>query len=288
MTNMNQAIKSQTKTPSPTMSTGRIGLYILLVALAVFYLIPVYVAINTSLKSFEEVSKSSAFSLVQNPSLSSYLEAFTGLQKGLFNSLAMAIPATIISSLLGSMNGYILAKWKFKGADTIFPAVLFGMFIPYQAILIPLFQFMSDIKLAGSIWALILVHVVYGIPITSLIFRNFYATIPNSLLEASKLDGASFFGIYRYVLFPLSTSSFVVVLIWQFTNIWNDFLFAVTLTSPATQPVTVVLQGLGAGQINHYEVQMAGAIVAALPTLLIYIVLGRYFVQGVLAGSVKG
>ena len=271
-----------------SLSSSRIALYVLLVTLAGFYLIPVYVAINTSLKSFEEVSRTSAFDLVRTPSLASYLEAFTGLQKGLLNSLAMAIPATLISSLLGSLNGYVLAKWKFRGADTIFPAVLFGMFIPYQAILIPLFQFMSDIRLAGTVWALVLVHVVYGIPITSLIFRNFYATIPTSLLEAAKLDGASFFGIYRHVLFPLSTSSFVVVLIWQFTNIWNDFLFAVTLTSPATQPVTVVLQGLGVGQISHYEVQMAGAIVAALPTLLIYILLGRYFVQGVLAGSVKG
>ncbi len=287
MTRVSQPISSQAA-QKRTLSPGRIGLYALLVTLAAFYLIPVYVAINTSLKTFEEVSRTSAFDLVRVLSFASYLEAFTGLQKGLFNSLAMAIPATVISSLLGSLNGYVLAKWKFRGADTIFPAVLFGMFIPYQSILIPLFQFMSDIRLAGSIWALVLVHVVYGIPITSLIFRNFYATIPTSLLEAAKLDGASFFGIYRHVLFPLSTSSFVVVLIWQFTNIWNDFLFAVTLTSPATQPVTVVLQGLGAGQISHYEVQMAGAIVAALPTLLIYIVLGRYFVQGVLAGSVKG
>jgi glucose/mannose transport system permease protein len=287
MTRVSQPISSQAS-KKRTISAGRIGLYALLLSLAAFYLIPVYVAINTSLKTFEEVSRTSAFDLVRVLSFSSYLEAFAGLQKGLFNSLAMAIPATVISSLLGSLNGYVLAKWKFRGADTIFPAVLFGMFIPYQAILIPLFQFMSDIRLAGSIWALVLVHVVYGIPITSLIFRNFYATIPTSLLEAAKLDGASFFGIYRHVLFPLSTSSFVVVLIWQFTNIWNDFLFAVTMTSPATQPVTVVLQGLGAGQISHYEVQMAGAIVAALPTLLIYIVLGRYFVQGVLAGSVKG
>ncbi len=287
MTRVSQPISSPA-VKKRTLSPARVGLYLLLLTLAAFYLVPVFVAINTSLKSFEEVSKTSAFALVLHPNLAAYLEAFAGLKQGLLNSLAMAIPATLISSLLGSMNGYVLAKWKFKWADTIFPAVLFGMFIPYQSILIPLFQFMSDIKLAGSIWALVLVHVVYGIPITSLIFRNFYATIPSSLLEAAKLDGASFFGIYRHVLFPLSTSSFVVVLIWQFTNIWNDFLFAVTLTSPATQPVTVVLQGLGAGQISHYEVQMAGAIVAALPTLLIYIVLGRYFVQGVLAGSVKG
>ena len=200
MTRVSQPISSQAA-QKRTLSPGRIGLYALLVTLAAFYLIPVYVAINTSLKTFEEVSRTSAFDLVRVLSFASYLEAFTGLQKGLFNSLAMAIPATVISSLLGSLNGYVLAKWKFRGADTIFPAVLFGMFIPYQSILIPLFQFMSDIRLAGSIWALVLVHVVYGIPITSLIFRNFYATIPTSLLEAAKLDGASFFGIYRHVLF---------------------------------------------------------------------------------------
>jgi glucose/mannose transport system permease protein len=287
MTQVRQTVTRE-QTSKRSLSSSRIALYVLLSTLALFYLIPIYVAFNTSLKSFEEVSKTSAFDLVRLPNLAAYLEAFSGLQKGIWNSLAMAIPATIISSLLGSLNGYVLAKWKFRGADTLFPAVLFGMFIPYQAILIPLFQFMSDIKLAGSIWGLILVHVVYGIPITSLIFRNFYATVPTSLIEAAKLDGASFFGIYRRILFPISTSSFVVVLIWQFTNIWNDFLFAVTLTSPATQPVTVVLQGLGAGQISHYEIQMAGAIVAALPTLLLYVVLGRYFVQGVLAGSVKG
>ena len=267
MTRVTRTVSRQ-DTSKRSLSSSRIALYLMLSSLALFYLIPVYVAFNTSLKSFEEVSKTSAFDLVRLPSLAAYVGAFSGLQKGIFNSLAMAIPATIISSLLGSLNGYVLAKWKFRGADTLFPAVLFGMFIPYQAILIPLFQFMSDIKLAGSIWGLILVHVVYGIPITSLIFRNFYATVPTSLIEAAKLDGASFFGIYRHVLFPISTSSFVVVLIWQFTNIWNDFLFAVTLTSPATQPVTVVLQGLGAGQISHYEIQMAGAIVAASELLV--------------------
>ena len=283
-----RSIVAPTTARKRIVSAGRIGLYVLLLVLAVFYLLPVFTALNTSLKSFEEVSRTGSFDLVRHPSLSAYKDAFAALRQGLLNSLLMAIPATILSSLLGSLNGYILAKWKFKGADTLFPVMLFGMFIPYQAILIPLFQFMSDIKLAGSLWALVLVHVVYGIPITTLIFRNFYATIPTSLVEASKLDGASFFGIYRHVLLPLSTSAFVVVLIWQFTNIWNDFLFAVTLTSPATQPVTVVLQGLGVGLVSHYEVQMAGAVVAALPTLLIYILLGRYFVQGALAGSVKG
>ena len=285
---MIQAKHTEEPTQNFVIRWGRLVLYTLLVLLALFYLVPVYVAFNTSLKSFEEVSKSTAFSPGDFTSLSAFIEAFEGLKKGMLNSLYMAIPATLISSFLGSLNGYVLAKWKFRGADVLFPAMLFGMFIPYQAILIPLFQFMSDIGLAGSLWALILVHVVYGLPITSLIFRNFYATVPTSLVEAAKLDGASFLNIYRHIMLPLSTSSFMVVLIWQFTNIWNDFLFAVTLSSPATQPVTVVLQGMGTGQISHYEIQMAGAIVTALPTLLIYLVLGRYFVQGALAGSVKG
>ncbi|MBB6097803.1 glucose/mannose transport system permease protein [Deinobacterium chartae] len=267
---------------------SRVLLYAVLVLLTLAFVLPVYVALNTSLKSFEEVSQSGAFAPVQAPTLAAYLEAFGALKGGLLNSLLLALPATVLSALLGSMNGYVLSKWKFKGADTLFTLLLFGMFIPYQAILIPLFQFLQSIGLAGSLWALILVHIVYGIPITTLIFRNYYAGVPDALIEAAKIDGAGLLGIYRWVLFPLSLPGFVVVCIWQFTSIWNEFLFAVTLTSPATQPVTVALQGLGQGLISHYEVQMAGAVLAALPTLVVYILLGRYFVQGLLAGSVKG
>jgi glucose/mannose transport system permease protein len=166
--------------------------------------------------------------------------------------------------------------------------MLFGMFIPYQSILIPLIQFLQSIELYNTIPGLILVHVVYGLPICTLMFRNFYVGIPNELLEAAQIDGNGFFGIYKNVIFPLSISGFVVVGIWQFTSVWNEFLFAVTLTSQKQQPIMVALQNLSGSQIVEWNVQMAGALLAALPTLLVYIFLGRYFIKGLLAGSIKG
>jgi glucose/mannose transport system permease protein len=188
------------------------------------------------------------------------------------------------------MNGYVLSKWKFRGSDLLFTVMLFGMFIPYQSILIPLVQFLQAINLYATIPGLILVHVVYGIPITTLIFRNYYAGVPKELIESGTVDGAGFFGIYRNIVFPISMPGFVVVLIWQFTAIWNEFLFAVTPNSnPVSQPVTVALAGLGASQAGtNYGLQMAGSIITALPTLVVYIFLGRYFIRGLLAGSVKG
>jgi glucose/mannose transport system permease protein len=171
----------------------------------------------------------------------------------------------------------------------VFTLILFGMFIPYQAILIPLTQIMSNIGLYGSLQGLMLVHIIYGIPITTLIFRNYYAAIPTELLEAAKVDGAGFIRVYRSILLPLSASGFVVVLIWQFNSVWNDFLFAVTLIpNQANWPVTVALNNLSGSMITDWNVQMAGALIAALPTLLIFIILGRYFVRGLLAGSLKG
>jgi glucose/mannose transport system permease protein len=167
--------------------------------------------------------------------------------------------------------------------------MLFGMFIPYQSVLIPLTQTLAAIGLGGTLWGLILVHVVYGIPITTLIFRNYYAEVPTDMIEAARIDGANILGIYWRVLFPLSLPGFVVVIIWQFTNIWNEFLFAVTiLQKPELQPITVALRNLAGSQIKEWNMVMAGAIIAALPTLLIYIVMGRYFIRGLLAGSVKG
>jgi glucose/mannose transport system permease protein len=166
--------------------------------------------------------------------------------------------------------------------------MLFGMFIPYQAILIPLFDFLRSVGLYGGLYGLILAHVVYGLPITTLIFRNYYGEIPDEMLEAGKIDGAGFFGLYGRIVFPLSLPGFVVVIIWQFTQIWNEFLFAVTLTSQANQPITVALAQLAGGEAVRWNLPMAGAILAALPTLLVYILLGRYFVKGLLAGSVKG
>jgi glucose/mannose transport system permease protein len=295
----------------------RVLLYILLIGFALFYLLPVYALVVTSLKSFEEINLVSMWNLPHSVNIGGFFQALfhgnigqaferllpsfyrawmgdtangvIGLRQNFWNSVTLAVPATLLSAMLGSMNGYVLAKWKFRGADTLFPLLLFGMFIPYQSILIPLVQTLSKIGLYGTIPGLILVHVVYGIPITTLIFRNYYATIPNELIEASKIDGASLLKIYRYILFPISMPGFVVVIIWQFTSIWNEFLFAVIVTyNPSVQPITVALNNLAGSFIVEWNVQMAGALIAALPTLLIYILLGPYFMRGLLAGSLKG
>jgi len=283
--------------PQRKIHWGRVAIYVILIAAALYYLLPVYLLIITGMKSFAEVSLARMWDLPSGLHFDSYIKAWfgkeaegiRGLSNNFMNSVYLAIPATLGSALLGSMNGYVLAKWKFRGSDVLFPLILFGMFIPYQSILIPLVQTLQRMHLYGSIPGLIFVHIVYGIPITTLIFRNYYAGIPTELVEASKIDGASFLGIYRHVLFPISMPGFVVVMIWQFQSVWNDFLFGVIVTSrPAVQPITVALNNMAGSYIVEWNVQMAGSILAALPTLLVFIFLGRYFMRGLLAGSLKG
>ncbi len=267
----------------------RVWLYALLVAVSVFYVLPVFLLVITSLKPFEEVSLSRMWDLPRSLSLASFGRAWEVMHASFGNSVLMVVPATAISCLLGSMNGYVLAKWRFRGADALFAALLLGMFIPYQSVLIPLVEVLRRLQLYGSIPGLALVHVVYGIPITTLIFRNYYAGVPTELVEAGKIDGAGFFGIYRRIVFPLSIPGFVVATIWQFTSIWNEFLFGLIITnSPDIRPVTVALQNLSGSQYTQWNVQMAGALLVALPTLLVYVLLGRYFLRGLLAGSLKG
>jgi glucose/mannose transport system permease protein len=267
---------------------GKLVKLLLLAMLTVFFLLPVWVMLITGLKPFAEVSLARMWELPSGIYLDNFQAAFAALGPNLANSVMLAIPAALLSALLGSMNGYILSKWKFRGSDVIFTAFLFGMFIPYQAILIPLVQFMQQINLVGGIPGLIVVHVVYGIPITTLIFRNYYATVPAEVIESGRIDGAGFFGIYRHIALPLSIPGFAVVLIWQFTNIWNEFLFAIVLTRPNAWPVTVALNNLAGSQIVEWNVQMAGALLAALPTLVVYILLGRFFLRGLMAGALKG
>ncbi len=262
-------------------------LYIPLILMTIFYLLPMYVMLVTGFKAFDEIDLTRMWNLPRGIAFDNYVEAFKTLAPFLWNSFKMVIPATIISSILGSVNGYVLAKWKFRGADFIFPFLLFGMFIPYQSILIPLVQFMRSIGLSG-IPALILAHVIYGIPITTLTFRNYYASLPTELIEAARIDGADMLGVYRHILLPISIPSFVVVLIWQFTSAWNDFLFAVVLTGNQDWPITVALNNMAGSQIISWNVQMAGSLLAALPTLLVYLFLGKYFLRGMLAGSLKG
>ena len=266
-----------------------IVMYVLLIALAVFYLLPMFAIVVTSLKSFAEVSRSTLWELPKSPTLEAFGSALDKLAPSFLNSVLLVVPATVISAVLGSLNGYVLSKWQFRGANIVFTLLLFGMFIPYQSILIPLFQFLSAVGLYGGIPGLILVHIVYGIPICTLIFRNYFAAVPRELLEAGRIDGAGVLGIYRHIMLPISIPGFVVVMIWQFTSIWNEFLFAVTIAQdPTQQPITVALQNLAGSLLAQYQVQMAGALLAAAPTLLVYILLGRYFVRGLLAGSLKG
>jgi glucose/mannose transport system permease protein len=263
-------------------------MYVVLCLAVSFFLMPVYMMVVTALKDPAEISLDTAWQLPSVWNWASFADAWQAFLPKLRNSLILTVTASAASAILGSLNGYVFAKWPFPGAKVVFALILFGMFIPYQAILIPLFGFIRAIGLYGTIWGLVVVHTVYGLPITTLIFRNYYTEIPDSLIEASALEGAGFFKIYRYVVFPLSLPGFVVVVIWQFTQIWNEFLFAVSLSNPASQPITVALAQLAGGEAVRWNLPMAGALLAALPTLLVYIVFGRYFVRGLLAGSVKG
>jgi len=272
-------------------------LYLILIFFAIFYLLPVYVLLATSFKSFAEVSLKDMWKFPQNISLDSFKIAWkgnaskgiAGLSKNFMNSVYLVIPATIISSLLGSMNGYVFSKWKFKFSNTLLALIIFGMFIPYQSVLIPIVVILQKIGLYGSIPGLIFIHCVYGIPITTLIFRNYYSTVPTELLEAAKIDGAGFLKIYRDIILPVSMPGFAVVMIWQFTSIWNDFLFGLVVAQkPSVQPITVALNNLAGSYFVEWNIQMAGALITAIPPLLLYIFLGRYFMRGLLAGSLSG
>jgi len=283
-----------TARPSPPTARGpverallRVPLYLVLILFAIFVLVPVYLMVVTSLKPPAEALLSQMWQLPSELSLAAWETAFAALQPYLINSFQLAIPATILSALLGSLNGYVFAKWRFRGSEWVFNGLLFGLFIPYQIVLIPLVVTLQSIGLYNTITGLVLVHVIYGIPITTLIFRNFYARIPQEVLDAGKVDGAGVFQLYRRIALPLSLPGFVVVGIWQFTQIWNEFLWAVTLTSAGQRPVMVALQNISGAQIVEWNVQMAAALQAALPTLIVYVLLGRYFVRGLLAGALK-
>jgi glucose/mannose transport system permease protein len=263
-----------------------------LVALAIFaviVLMPVYVLLVTSLKGVTETDVSHAWSLPSTWTVDGWRQAWDALSPNLKNSLELVIPATVLSTLLGSLNGFVLSKWRFPGADIVFAFFLFGMFIPYQAVMIPLTQLFERVHFPNGIPQLVFAHVVYGIPITALIFRNYYATIPNDLMEAARMDRAGMFRTFWSVVLPISAPAFVVAAIWQFTSIWNDFLFAVfIITDPTKWPVTVALNNTAGSLVTPYNVQMAAALLASLPTLLVYVLLGRYFMRGLMAGALKG
>lgn len=262
--------------------------YTLLIFFLLVVLLPAYVLFVTSFKGLGDATPSRAWSLPQSWETAGWSRAWEVLSPALLRTFSMVIPASIISAMLGSMNGFVLSKWRFPGADIVFTLLLFGMFIPYQAVMIPLVQLMQDLGVPSGVPSLIVLHVVYGIPITTLIFRNYYASIPTDLIEAARVDGAAMLRTYSSIVLPISAPAFVVVLIWQFTSAWNDYLFALFFSNSRNGPVTISLNFLASGQLQDYSASMAGALIASLPTLLVYIILGRWFVGGLMAGSVKG
>ena len=274
-------------------------LYLLLAIFAVYYMLPLFVMVTTSLKSLEEIRTGSLISLPRDITFEAWGTAWKGACSGIkceglrpyfWNSVIMAVPAVIISTLIGAINGYAVAQWRFRGANVIFALILFGCFIPFQVVLLPMARLLGLMGLAGSIPGLVMVHVIYGIGFTTLFFRNYYVTIPIELVKAAKVDGASFFRIFFSIFLPLSLPIIVVTVIWQFTQIWNDFLFGVSFSEAGTQPVTVALNNIvnSTTGVKEYNVDMASAIIAALPTLAVYIIAGKYFIRGLTAGSVKG
>ncbi|MDB2412782.1 carbohydrate ABC transporter permease [Litoricolaceae bacterium] len=277
----------------------RTMLYLLLLVFALFYLVPLYVMLVNSFKELDEIRAGAMLALPGNFTLSSWQSAWssaqvgvspTGLKPYFVNSIAMVIPAVLISTLIGAINGYVLSKWQFRGHKWVFGLLLFSCFIPFQIVLIPMAKILGLLGMAGTTPGLVLVHVVYGIGFSTLFFRNYYEAFPTELIRAAQLDGAGFFRIFSRILMPSSGPIIVVCIIWQFTNIWNDFLFGASFSDFDSQPITVALNNLvnSSTGVKEYNVHFSGAILAALPTLIVYIVSGRYFVRGLMAGSVKG
>jgi glucose/mannose transport system permease protein len=277
----------------------RLALFTVLGLFAAWFLTPMYVMVVTSLKSMDQIRDGSLLSLPTAPGFDAWAKAWgtacTGIDCGglkpfFMNSLVMALPAVGISTLIGSLNGYVLSKWKFRGSELMFALMLFGVFMPMQVVLLPMSQVLGTLGIASSLTGLVMVHVIAGIPSTTLFFRNYYIGLPDELIKAAMLDGANFWQIFRRIVLPLSTPIMVVTLIWQFTNIWNDFLYGVVFSGADSKPITVGLNNLAntSSSVKEYNVDMAAALIAALPTLLVYIVAGKYFVRGLTAGAVKG
>ena len=274
-------------------------IYAALLVFVVYYLLPLYVMVANSFKELDEIRGGNMLALPESVTVAPWLKAWnqaqigvqaTGLAPYFLNSIMMVVPAVIISTLLGALNGYVLTKWRFRGDTIVFGLMLFACFIPFQIVLIPMARVLSVLGIAGTTWGLVLVHVVYGLGFTTLFFRNYYAAFPTELVRAAQIDGADFLRIFWRILLPSSGPIIVVTVIWQFTNIWNDFLFGASFSDFDSQPMTVALNNLVSSStgVKEYNVHFAGAILAALPTLLVYIVAGRYFVRGLMAGAVKG
>jgi len=278
---------------------SRLAIYALLGVAVFFFLAPLYVMLVTSFKDAEQLRSGNLLSLPNGLNVESWQLAWSsactgvdcrGLKPYFMNSVLMAVPAVLISTAWGALNGYVLSMWKFKGSDLLFGFILFGVFMPFQVVLLPMSQVLGFMGLSSSIAGLVLVHCLAGMAGTTLFFRNYYTAIPRELVNAARMDGAGFWRIFVRIVIPMSTPILMVTLIWQFTNIWNDFLFGVAFSGADSKPVTVGLNNMAntTSSVKSYNVDMAAAIIAGLPTMLVYVLAGQYFVKGLTAGAVKG
>ncbi len=290
------------QSPDNAISSGRLTralIYTVLILFAAYSLLPLYVMLVNSFKPLDEIRQGGMLNIPQTWTLDPWRSAWstaqigvqpTGLKPFFINSILMVVPAVAISTIIGALNGYVLTKWRFPGSGIFFGMLLLSCFIPFQIVLIPMARMLGIFGLAGSVPGLVMVHVIYGLGFTTLYFRNYYEAFPTELVRAAQIDGASFFQIFRRILLPSSGPIIVVSVIWQFTNIWNDFLFGASFSGANSTPMTVALNNLVSSStgVKEYNVHFAGAILAALPTLVVYIVSGRYFVRGLMSGAVKG
>ncbi len=301
MVNFSKSTTLEPRGPKPkrTFSKTNVIVYGSLFLVSIYYLLPLWVMVVTSLKGMPEIRIGNIFAppleITFQPWVKAWSEACTGincdgLSRGFGNSVRILIPSVIMSILIASINGYALANWRFKGSNTFFTILIVGAFIPYQVMIYPLVILLREIGLMGSLWGLVLVHTIFGMPILTLLFRNHFASIPEELFKAARVDGAGFWGIYFRVLLPMSVPIFVVAMILQVTGIWNDFLFGVIYTKPDTYPMTVQLNNIvnSIQGVKEYNVNMAATLLTGAVPLLIYFVSGKLFVRGIAAGAVKG
>ena len=285
--------------PRVTFSRRNIILYGTLIFAAIYYLIPLYVMVVTSLKGMPEIRLGNIFSppmeITFEPWVKAWATACTGLNcdglsRGFWNSVRITVPSVVLSIAIASVNGYALANWRFKGADLFFTILIFGAFIPYQVMIYPIVIMLREIGLYGSLTGLVIVHSIFGMPILTLLFRNYFSSLPEELFKAARVDGAGFWGIYLRIMLPIVLPIFVVAVILQVTGIWNDFLFGVVYTRPDTYPMTVQLNNIvnSTQGVKEYNVNMAATIITGLVPLAIYFISGKLFVRGIAAGAVKG
>jgi len=294
-----EALTPRGPKPRRRFSRTNIMLYGTLIVFALYYALPLYVMIVTSLKGMPEIRLGNIFAppveVTFQPWVKAWAEACTGincegLSRGFGNSVKILIPSLILSIAIASVNGYALANWRFKGSEVFFTILIIGAFIPYQVMLYPLVIILRELGLYGSVWGLVLVHTIFGMPILTLLFRNYFTSVPEELFKAARVDGAGFWGIYFRIMLPMSLPIFVVAMILQVTGIWNDFLFGVIYTKPAHYPMTVQLNNIvnSVQGVKEYNVNMAATLLTGLVPLIIYFASGKLFVRGIAAGAVKG